>query len=180
MKRWSGILLAAMAIVACSADGAEKQLNVRVVNFKKCVEQSKLGKQEQGNFEGLKKQMETVLEEKEKTLTSLADKLSDPDYVDSISPEAETDMKRKFRALNQEYTQQQSQYMQTLNQMNFKVVQKMSEVISKVTGDLAKESHLDLVLNEEGCFFYAPELDFSDKVIEVMDKQFQKEPADKS
>lgn len=51
-----------------TANGAAQasSLKIGVVNFKRCVETSKLGKLEQANFEALKKQMESVLGEKEK------------------------------------------------------------------------------------------------------------------
>ena len=50
------------ALILCSAapnsgNDSSKSLKVNVVNFKTCVEQSKMGKQEQANFEALKKQM---------------------------------------------------------------------------------------------------------------------------
>ena len=40
-------------------------MKIAVVNFKACVDQSKLGKEEQSHFEALRKQMENSLEEKE-------------------------------------------------------------------------------------------------------------------
>ena len=47
-------------------NNSQKALKIGVVNFKLAVEESKAGKQEQTNFESLKKQMESVLEEKER------------------------------------------------------------------------------------------------------------------
>lgn len=157
------------------AVNSAKPIKISIVNFKNCVEQSKLGKQEQANFEGLRKQMETVLEEKEKSLNEMATKFNDPDYLDSLSPEAETELKRKFRALNQELTQFQNQYYQSLNQTNFKVVQKLTEVVTKAAAQVAKDNKIDLILNEEGGFFYSPDLDISAQVISVMDQMFENE-----
>jgi outer membrane protein len=158
-----------------NAASPAKDLKVCVVNFKQCVEKSKMGKQEQANFEALKKQMESVLEEKEKTLNEMATKFNDADYLDSLSPEAETDLKRKFRALNQELTQMQSQYMQTLNQTNFKVVQKLNENVAKSAEEIAKKENYDLVLNEEAIYFYKPTLDITSKVVAFLDEIFDKE-----
>lgn len=159
-----------------------QNLKVAIVNFKQCVEKSKVGKQEQTNFENMKKQMETVLADKEKTLMDMAGKLEDADYLDSLSPEAETDLKRKFRALSQEMSQQQQQYMQTLQQTNFKVVAKITEDVTKAAETIAKEEGIDIVFNEEAAFFVIPELDLSNKVIALLDKNFDsqtKEPATK-
>jgi len=65
------VLSALLAATPLSA----KEIKVGIVNFKECVEGSKLGKQEQDSFDALKKQMETVLEEKEKQLNDLAQKI---------------------------------------------------------------------------------------------------------
>lgn len=150
-------------------------VNIRIVNFKTCVEQSKMGKEEQATFEALKKQMENVLEEKEKTLNEISTKFNDPDYLDSISPEAETELKRKFRALSQEIAQQQNQYYQALSQTNYKVVQKLMEVVTETAAKIAKKENYDFILNEEGLFFYNPELDISKEVIAKMDELYEKE-----
>jgi outer membrane protein len=172
------ILSLLTAATFCSANLAEtpnsqnKIIKICVVNFKQCVEKSKMGKQEQNSFDALKKQMENLLEEKEKALNEMATKFNDPDYLDSLSPEAETELKRKFRALNTEITQQQNQYYQTLQQTNFKVVQKLNDSVTKASEKVAKDNGYDLVLNEEGTFFYSPSIDLSEKVISMMDQDF--------
>lgn len=166
-------LLLASTMLSAADEG--KTLKTRFINFKNVVEKSKLGKQEQGSFETLKKQMETVLEEKEKTLNDMMTKLENADYLDSISPEAETDLKRKFRALSQELNQQQNQYYQTLNQANFKIVQKLTEFVNKAANKVAKRDSIDMIVNEESTFFYNPVLDISEQIVAVMDEDFEKE-----
>ncbi len=161
---------------AAGTKNASKALKVGVVSFKKCVEESKIGKFEQANFEGLKKQMESLLADKEKTLNDMGSKLNDPDYLDSLSPEAETELKRKFRALSQEMQQQQNQYMQTLQQTNMKVIQKLQDQVLKATESVAKNDQLDLVLNDEAAFYISPDLDVSAKIISILDQDYDKNP----
>lgn len=146
-----------------------------VVDFKICVENSKMGKKERENFDVLKKKMEGQLEEKEKSLKDMATKLEDTDYLDSLSPEGETDLKRKFRALNQEMATLQNQFLQLLQQTNVKILQKMHESVEKASASVAKEKGLDAVLNKEACFFVTPALDISNTVVERLDKQFEEE-----
>lgn len=169
---------AAPAVNSQAPVSSTKPLKIAVVNFKTCVEQSKSGKQEQASFDGLKKKMETTLEEKEKSLTEIANKLEDPDYVDSLSPEAETEMKRKFRNLNQELSQLQNQYMQALNQTNVKVIQKLNDLISKASATYAQQNNIDTVLNSEGAFYSSPALDISKEIIAMMDQMFEKEASE--
>lgn len=163
-------LLAADTTTAATTKNAP--LNIGVVNFKYVVEKSKMGQQEQASFESLKKQIESVLQEKEKQLNELAEKLNDPNYLDSISPEAETEMKRKFRTQNQELAQQQNQFFQTLQQANFKILQKISEQVSKASEAVATQKKLDLIVNEEGTFYYGPKYDVSDDIVKQLDKMF--------
>lgn len=178
MKQLRFIALGLLTIgLLCSASAAA-EIKIGVTNFKTCIEQSKLGKQEQGSFEALKKQMESTLEEKEKTLNEIATKFNDPDYLDSLSPEAETELKRKFRALNQELSAQQNQFFQALQQTNFKVVQKLTEAVTKAAATVAEKNKLDIVTNEEASFYYSPKLDISKEVIAVMDQTFDKEAQD--
>jgi outer membrane protein len=149
-----------------------KELKVGIVNFKECVESSKLGKQEQDNFEALKKQMESVLEEKEKQLNDLATKLNDTDYLDSISAEAETELKRKARAIQNDMQQHQQQFYQALQQANFKVVQQLTEAIGKASKKLAASGNYDLILNEEVAFYANEALNVSKAVVKEMDADF--------
>lgn len=173
-------LLTACGILFCSAaepattfsgasNGQNKPLKVAVVNFKECVEKSKLGQKEQANFDALKKQMETVLLEKEKALNDIATKFNDIDYLDSLSPEAETKLKGEFRTLNTEFNQQQNQFYQALSQTNMKVVQKLNDAITKASSDYAKKNNIDVVFNDDSCFFVSPALSISKEVTKILD-----------
>lgn len=173
MKKWLLICLACSTL----SFAAEANSTIRYVNFKTCVEESKIGKQEQAAFEAMKKQMETVVEEKEKVLTELANKLNNVDELELMSPEAETELKRKFRALSQEMSQIQTQFYQTLSQANMQIVQKLSEIVTKASEKVAKEKNLDFVLNDEGTFFANKALDISSSIVKEMDTNFVEEVA---
>lgn len=168
------VALCPLAVEAAAAK-ADQGFKPRYINFKMCVEKSKFGKQEQASFESLKKQMETMLGEKEKTLTDMADKLNDPDYLDSLSPEAETELKRKYRTLGQEMSQQQQQYLQTLQQANFKILEKLDDVIAQASKTVAQKNGFHVIINDDNTFYYDPELDVTNDIVVVMDEIFEKE-----
>lgn len=169
-----------MLAMLCSMSLMADQTSIRTINFKRVAEQSKLGKQEQTSFEALKKQMDSILSDREKVLNDLAAKFEDADYLDSLSPEAETDLKRKFRSLNQEYSTLQQQYLQTLQQTNMKVVQKLSEEVAKAATTVAGNLKVDLILNDEVAFFTSSNLDVSDNVIKVLDQTYDSQTEHKS
>lgn len=166
-----------LALLMCCKQEADAAQDTKVglVSFKTCVEKSKTGKKEQENFDAMKKQMETVLEQKDKSLNEIATKFEDPDYMDSLSPDAEADLKHKFRVMSQELQQQQNQYYQLLNQANFKVIQKITDSIAEASKEVAKEKKLDVILNEEMAFYHADALNVSEDVVKMMDKLYKEE-----
>jgi outer membrane protein len=171
------LTVAAMCIFCASPSFATETsvpatIKVAVVNFKTCVDQSKLGKEEQSNFEALRKQMENALEDREKVLNELANKFNDADYLDSLSPETETELKRKFRGLSQELNQIQTQYYQTLNQANMKIVQILHEAVAIASKTVANNKNIDLIINEESSFFYNEKYDISQDIIVEMNKNY--------
>jgi len=170
----SAMLLTAMSPLYSADKTAAEQVMVGVINFKQCVENSKLGKQEQSSFEALKKQAEQMLQDKEKNLRELASKLDDPDYLDSLTPDAEAELKHRFRYMNQELAQQQQALYQTLSQANFKIVQKLTDAVNEAADKVADKMKLNLVVNEDACFFYAPSLDITDEIIKVLDSSMDK------
>lgn len=147
---------------------------IAVVNFKTCIEKSKSGKQEQTNFDNMKKQMEDVLTEKEKVLKELSKKFEDDDYLDSLSQEAQAELKHKSRNLTQEFGQHQQQFYQVLQQANFKIIQKLTEEIGDAAKMVAKAKNIDIIVNEEGTFYYNPSLDISEDVVKAMDEKSSK------
>jgi len=175
MKKQKLFTLLTCLSLTAGGFAADAQGSVGVVNFVSCVTESKVGKQEQASFESLKKQMLNLLEDTEKQLTDINTKLNDKEYLDGLSPEAEDEMKGKFRHLNEELGRYQNQYYQVLNQANMKLIQVMSTNINNASERVAKEKHLGMIVNKDACFFYAPQLDVTNLVVAEMDKTFAAE-----
>ena len=181
MNQLRRVLIAFTTAFACllsTSAFADAAIKIGVVNTKKCLEDSKLGKQEQANFEKMKHQMESILQDKEKVLEDIESKLNDEDYTDSISADAESELKRKRRTMRQEALQLQNQYMQTLQQANFKIVQKLTDVINKASEQVAKETGLDVILNDEACTFYNKQMDVSSQIVVKMNAAYDAEAKD--
>jgi outer membrane protein len=171
MKRFPLAILSLFLSTACMA--AE---STGIVNFGTCITDSKLGQHEQASFESLKKQMAALLEETEKNLGELTAKFNDPDYLDGLSPEAEQEMKERFRTLNEEMSRYQNQYYQVMNQANMRIIQTLTQAISDASQIVSKEKKLSFVLNKDACYFYAPATEITSLVIAEMDKAFASVP----
>lgn len=168
MKNFVAIVTA-LAISTCHAT------SFGIVNFMTVVNDSKYGKQEQAQFEQLSKQMEKLIKDVESQLQEIAGKLNDTDYLDSISPEAEKELKMQFGALQEEMQRYQQQAMQTMQQANMRIIQSMSEKVGTAAKKIAEEKHLAFVMNKDAVFYYDPKNDVTQAVIQELDTNFAKE-----
>ena len=175
---FSILTLLALTTSALSA-ASEPKSSVGVVNFATCMAESKLGKQEQASFESLKTQMGSLLEDTEKQINEIAGKFNDSEFMDGLSPEAEDEMKNRYRALNEEMNRYQNQYYQVLQQANMKIIQSMGVKIQEAAQQVASKQKLTMVMNKEACFFVTPTLDVTNLVIAEMDRIFDHDEAKK-
>ncbi len=169
--------LAALTLASLQLCAAEPRNEPRVgiVNFSSCIVDSKLGKQEQNAFETMRKQFVTLVENSDKELRDISDKLQDKDYLDGLSKEAEETMKARFAQLNQELGQYQQQYYQFMNQGQQRIIQNVVGGINKAAEQIASAKGYNMILNKEACFFYSPTLDITSDVLKAMDTHFDAE-----
>jgi outer membrane protein len=170
------VFIVAILAIALQTRGFSKDnVVVAVVNFSTCLQDSKFGKKEQENFENLRKQMVSMIEESQKELQDLSAKMEDPDYLDGLSPKAEEELKTKFQTKNQDLGRLQNQYYQVLQQANMQVMQKLNTSVSKASQVVAQKKKLDIIMNKEVCFYSKPSLEVTNFVINEMDKEFELE-----
>lgn len=167
-----------LATVGHAKNGDTNQ-TVGIVNFASCFTESKMGKQEQSSFEAMKSQMTKSLEDLEKQITEISAKFNDQEYLESLNPKAEEELKAKFHTLNDELARNQNQFYQLLNQANMRIIQMIQEQIHQASEKIAKEKKLNMVVNKEAVFFYTPTLDITPDVIAEMDRQYDANEAKK-
>lgn len=167
------LLIAATALTATtSAFAISKGATFGIVDFSTCIMESKYGKKEQAGFESLKNQIQSMIEDHEKQIADVTGKLQDQDYLDSLSPEAELELKGRYQALMEEQARYQNQYYQALNQANMRVMQTMSTHITQASQEIAKDMKIPLVVSKEAAFYYDPNFDMTQLVIEKLNKDF--------
>jgi outer membrane protein len=180
MKLFSYLTIACAACCMCLTTpaqaffgGTEEAASIGVVNFKKCAQDSKLGNKEREVFENTKKLMASVLDNMKKDLDDLAAKFKDSDYLDSLSEEAEAELKNKFHGLSQEIVRYENQYYHTLNQANQNFIKKVTHHINEAARTIAEKESLSLIVDSEPCFFYLPAIDVTVAVLEYMDDHYK-------
>ena len=146
-----------------------------VVNLSTCIKLSKYGKQEQEALESVQTQMTTLMGDLEKQINVIANQLNDPEFVDSLSPEAEQEMQARFHSLGEELNRYRAQYYQVMNQTHIKLMQTMSHYVARASTAIAQKEKIDMVLNQDACFYFPPESDITTSVIKEMDRQFEQE-----
>ena len=149
--------------------------DIGIVNFGKCIESSKYGRYEQKQFESVKNQLQKAVQDLNDQLTTVANKLQDPDILDSMSPDAEKELRQKFQLLNEEMQRYQSQYYQVMQQANMKLMQAMADQVQEASKTVAKRAKLSLILQKEAALHYTEAFDVTSDVIAEMDKKFDKE-----
>lgn len=175
MKKYLFLTLLTATGLCTTAFAGPDAPAVGVVNFTTCITDSKLGKQEQASFESLKKQMTSLLEDTDKQLQEINNKLNDSEFMDGLSPEGEEELKTKFRTLSEEMNRYQQQYYQVLQQANMRIIQQIAGYINQASEKVAKDKKLTMVINREACFFCAPALEVTSNVISEMDKNYEQE-----
>lgn len=154
---------------------AETTPAIGVVNFATCVTESKSGKKEQDNFAALRKQMESMVESTEKELKEISAKLEDTEYLESLSPKAEEELKAKLQERQEDMSRYQNQFYQVLQHANYQMMQKLNSTIASAAEKVAQEKNLDYVINKEMCFYVAPSLDVTSSIIHEMNEAYDHE-----
>lgn len=171
------LLTAAFSVSHLFASEKHDNLKIGVVDFRACLEKSYVGQEEQLRIEAMRNEMVGSLETKEKALTEVMGKLKNPEYLDTISPQMEEQLQREYAQLSEEMQQLQNQAYQALNQAQMKMYQSVSEQVSKCAEYLAREHNLDMIVNQEGTFYFKRPLDMTPLVIQELNRHFQPETA---
>lgn len=148
---------------------------VGIVNMENVFTEAKLSKQEQASFETMRKQFATLLEDTDKQIADLNEKLSDKDTLDGLSPEAIEETQNKLAMLREEMNRYQQQYYQFMQQGQNKVIQAVFGGIAQASEKLAAAKGYTMILNKQACFYSAPALDVTADMIKEMDKNFEDE-----
>ena len=175
---WRHLLFACALLLGSTtlsaADTGSTGHRIGVVVFRKTIEDSKLGKQQATSFETLQNQMEATLLKSQKEISEIATKLNDDAYLDGLTPEAENELKHKYRTMSQELQAMQSQFIHTLQEANTKIVQAIASEVSEAAKEVGKTQGLDAIINDEAVPYHKDNMDVTRLIVAQMDVRFDK------
>ncbi|AHK63158.1 OmpH family outer membrane protein [Chlamydia avium] len=167
------ILISSSTITQAYANVYSSESRLGVVNLKRCLEESKLGKKETEELENMKQQFSKNSEKMEEELTALYNKLQDEDYMESLSSTAAEELRKKFENLSMEYNSFQSQYYQMINQSHMKKVQKLIQEVKKASDIVREKESLFAILNDEIVLSIDSAADKTNEIIKLLDEFFK-------
>ena len=167
------LLFISLSLVSSPAFAASSTSTIGIVNLRRCLEESALGKKEAAEFEKMKKQFSNSMGKMEEELSSIYSKLQDDDYMEGLSESAATELRKKFEELSAEYNTAQGQYYQILNQSNLKRMQKIMDEVKKASEIVRVQEGLSVLLNEDVVLAIDASADKTDDLIKILDDSFQ-------
>jgi outer membrane protein len=162
-KTWMIASLMAMSTVAQALD------DYGYVDFNRILTSSTRAKQEEKTLQALQKELEEQVNSVEKEMTSLAEKLQDPDYLDSLSQEAEQEQRNRLRTMAEERMRLIQQVSGQFQQAQQRIAQQLQMMVRQASAEVAKKKKLRALLNGDALFYADPALDYTDAVVELLD-----------
>ncbi|MDE3055380.1 MAG: OmpH family outer membrane protein [Verrucomicrobiota bacterium] len=164
-------------ILAALSFATAEEKSFAVVNFNDCYKDSKLAQHEREGVEMLQTQMGSLIESTQKELKEISAKFEDSEYLDTLSPQAEEELRAKQDGLQERLQSYQEQLYQIMHQAHYQAIYKLRAAVSTAAQKIAHENGFQYVLNQESCFYVDPELNVTTLVITEMDREFDQEMA---
>lgn len=172
MKFYVFCLLVFSAATGFSLEAKDSSWPCGVVNFEQCSKESKYGHQEIEKMQETEKKIQALLEDKGSAIKEIETKLNDPEFLDSLSPAAENELKEKHGSLAEEYQMYQNQLMQMMQQTGFQSYQTLLSHIQKAARVVEKEKNIPFLIRKEACISFPASADVTHLIIQAMDKEF--------
>ena len=146
-----------------------------VVNFQTCMEKAKIAQDKRRELEGFDKQFRVKIDEIQKRCKEIDDKLNNVEYVDSITAEAEENLKKERQAEMQKLMGTQNEFQQIMQQQQMAFSQSFMISLGDAAKKVAKEKGLSHVIAKEACLYYEDNLDLTEDVISKINALYDKQ-----
>jgi len=164
-KSLLALLLAGASAISTQGFATEASNLPGIVNFQACVSETKVAQEKQKELEGLEKQFRVRIDEIQKRCKEIDEKLGNEAYIDSISAEAEENLKNERQAEVQKLMSAQNEFQQIMQQQQMAFQQSFVLSLSDAAKQVAKERGHSFVISKDACLFYDDKLDMTKDVV---------------
>lgn len=139
------------------------------IDFGKLMQTSKLAQREQQSLAILAKELEGRVNALDSEIQKAVDQLKDPDYIDSLSQEAENEQRQRLQMLGEERMRTAQQVQAQFQQTQQRTVQSLQGLVAAAASQLASQKHYKAIFSKEVAFFVDADLDCTAEIVEMVD-----------
>ncbi|MDY0131420.1 MAG: OmpH family outer membrane protein [Desulforegulaceae bacterium] len=173
MKRTAVFFLASLAILSfvfSGIGGAADIAKIGVFDYQKFMVNSKGGQNIREILNTKKTQLEGKLKEKAGEIKKLGDQLEREAFV--MSPEKQGEKQREYRIQVNDYKDMDEMYAKEIKRAEREETKKIFDQVDEILKKIGKEENFLLILPQSTVLYSPDQLDITDRVIKLHDKQF--------
>ncbi len=164
------LLVAAASVPSWAARAAEPG-RIGVVDFQRCLNESKMGKKYKTEFSAKAEQAQGDLEKKEAALKELRQTLEKQGLV--LSPAARADKEKEYREKVDSFKEQFKASQQALQKQDQELTSRIMKELQVIIREMGEAGGYSVVLEKQegGVIYAAKEVDLTDEVIRRYDQK---------
>ena len=169
--RW--ITVIAMIIFGTSFSALAEEIKIGIIDTQKILVSSNYGKSAKEEIQNKGEALSNDLKTRETEILALKEKIEREALV--MSPEMREEKEREYRIKIGDFQAQEKKAKQEMSQLNMKLIGRIQKDVIEIVEGIGKKGGYTLIL-EKGSVMYSKDLlDISDQVIEVYNKNYEKD-----
>ena len=161
-------MIAATLMLAASVP-ALAQERIGVVNLREAVFSSNAGAEFGDVIQGQLEEEQQAISQLESEATEMQDRLESDGAM--MNESEREDLQSRFEKKVQEYQQRRARFQQAVNQRQQQFLQQSRPAVDAAMETLLEEHDLDIVIPAEAVIYAKPDMDLTDKMIELLNEQ---------
>jgi len=151
---------------AMSADVAK----IGVFDVQRFMENSKAGQNVREVLNKKRNQFEQSLKEKGGSIQKLREQLELGSSV--MSPQKQEEKRREYRILVNDYKEMDQRYTEEIKKAEVEETRKIFDQLDKILDKIGKEENFLLIVHKSAVLYSPDQLDITDRVIKIHDKEY--------
>ncbi|MFO8053081.1 MAG: OmpH family outer membrane protein [Candidatus Omnitrophota bacterium] len=167
MRKFLGIIVAAVVVLSFSVCGFAKDLNIGYVNTIEVFNEYQRTKEQDKQLEEKKEKVKEGLEAKEKEIQNIQSKL---EVLKEGKKKAE---EAKLQKKMQEYRDMRQKELTDIKKERDEMMKDIIADIEQTVEDYAKKNNYDLIVNGNSVLYGAKSKDLTNKILKIINKKYR-------